>query len=57
MIMKAITYHEYGDPQVLKLEEIQKPVVKENEVLIKMMASSVNSADVRLRSAWYRICW
>ncbi|MDA3928312.1 MAG: NAD(P)-dependent alcohol dehydrogenase [Prolixibacteraceae bacterium] len=43
--MKAIVYREYGTPDVLKLEEIEKPVPKDNEVLIKVKASSINSWD------------
>jgi hypothetical protein len=36
--MKAIVYHEYGSADVLKCEEIEKPVPKQNEVLIKVLA-------------------
>jgi len=43
--MKAILYHKYGSPEVLKLEEIDKPIPKANEVLIKVRAASVNSWD------------
>ena len=43
--MKAIVFHSYGSPDVLKIEEIDKPVPKENEVLIKIHASSVNDWD------------
>lgn len=43
--MQAIVYHEYGSPDVLKLEEIEKPVPKDDEVLIKVHASSINSWD------------
>jgi len=40
--MKAIVYHEYGSPDVLKLEEVQKPTPTDNELLIKVYAVSVN---------------
>ena len=47
--MKAIVCSKYGPPQVLKLEEISKPIPKENEILIKIYASTVTVADVTLR--------
>jgi NADPH:quinone reductase-like Zn-dependent oxidoreductase len=43
--MKAVTYYEYGSPDLLKLEEVQKPTPKDNEVLIKIHAASVNRSD------------
>lgn len=43
--MKAIVYHEYGSPDVLNLEEVQKPIPRDNEVLIKVHAASVNDWD------------
>ena len=46
--MKAIVYHEYGSPDVLKCEELEKPVPKDGEVLIKVCAASVNPLDWRL---------
>lgn len=45
--MKAIVQDKYGSPEVLELQEIDKPVVKENEVLIRVHAAGVNAAD------WY----
>jgi NADPH:quinone reductase-like Zn-dependent oxidoreductase len=43
--MKAIVHHEYGSPDVLELEEIDRPVVKDDEVLVRVRASSANPAD------------
>lgn len=43
--MKAIVYHEYGLPDVLKLEEVEKPVPTEDQLLIKVHAVSVNRSD------------
>jgi NADPH:quinone reductase-like Zn-dependent oxidoreductase len=43
--MKAIVAHDYGGPEVLKLEEVPVPEPKENEVLVRVIASGVNPAD------------
>ena len=43
--MKAIVYHEYGSPDVLVLEDIDTPAVEDDEVLIRVRASSANPAD------------
>jgi len=46
--MKAIVYYNYGSPDVLKCEEIEKPTAGDDEVLIKVRAASVNPLDWRL---------
>jgi NADPH:quinone reductase-like Zn-dependent oxidoreductase len=48
--MKAIVYHKYGSPDVLQIEEIEKPTTTENQVLIKVHAASVNAGDYRVRA-------
>ena len=48
--MKAMVYHEYGPPGVLKLEDVQKPTVGNNEVLIKVRAATVGTWDCEARS-------
>ncbi|MBO8172882.1 MAG: NAD(P)-dependent alcohol dehydrogenase [Bacillaceae bacterium] len=49
--MKAIVNTEYGQPEVLQLKEIDKPQPKENELLIRVYATAVNSGDIHLRKA------
>lgn len=49
--MKAVVLHKYGSPDVLNLEEVQKPIPKDNEVLVKVYAASVNAGDWHLMRA------
>jgi NADPH:quinone reductase-like Zn-dependent oxidoreductase len=46
-LMKAMVYHKYGSPDVLQLEEVEKPTPKDDEVLIKVLAASANAPDWR----------
>jgi NADPH:quinone reductase-like Zn-dependent oxidoreductase len=51
--MKAVVAHEYGAPEVLKFEEVPRPEPKENEALVRVIASSVNPADPLTLSGKY----
>lgn len=53
--MKAIVYTKYGPPDVLQLREVDKPIPKDDEVLIKIYATTVNRTDCAVRSAEYFI--
>jgi NADPH:quinone reductase-like Zn-dependent oxidoreductase len=46
--MKAIVYHQYGSPDVLELTQVEKPAPRDDEVLLKVHAASVNPADWHL---------
>ena len=49
MIMQAVTYRRYGPPEVLEVREVDRPVPKRNEVLIRIIASTVGPADCAFR--------
>lgn len=53
--MKAIVHTKYGPPEVASIREVDKPTPKDNEVLVKVYASTVNRTDAGFRSAIYFI--
>ena len=52
-MMKAVVAHEYGAPEVLKFEDVPRPEPKEDEALVRVIASAVNPADPLTLSGKY----
>jgi NADPH:quinone reductase len=53
--MKAIRVHEFGGPEVMKLEEIPKPEIGSGKVLVKVHAAGINPVDTYIRSGAYAV--
>ena len=53
--MKAVRIHEYGGPEVLKLEDIAAPVPKANEVLLRVKACALNHLDLWIRQGMPKV--
>jgi len=49
--MRAVVHDRYGGPEVLRLEEVERPVPKEDEVLVRIHATTVNRSDCGMRGA------
>jgi NADPH:quinone reductase-like Zn-dependent oxidoreductase len=56
-MMKAVVAHEYGAPEVLKLEEARRPEPRDDEALVRVIASGVNPADPLTLSGKYAEEW
>ncbi len=57
MKMKAIVCTRYGPPDVLQIEEVERPTPKDNEVLIRVHAATVTKGDCELRSLKIPLLW
>lgn len=55
--MKAITYQRYGPPDVLSVEEVEKPAPADGEVLIRVRAAEATKSDCEMRSFRYAVKW
>jgi NADPH:quinone reductase-like Zn-dependent oxidoreductase len=54
-MMKALVRHRYGGPEVLRLEDVEKPALEDDRVLVRVRASSINKADWHQLRGWPRV--
>lgn len=50
--MRAARFHTFGDPSVLRVEEVAQPAARDDDVLIRVSAASINSADLGARQGY-----
>jgi NADPH:quinone reductase-like Zn-dependent oxidoreductase len=55
--MKAVVYERYGPPDVLRVEEIERPIPRDDEVLVRVRAAEVTKADCEMRSFRFQVKW
>jgi NADPH:quinone reductase-like Zn-dependent oxidoreductase len=55
--MKAITYSEYGAPEVLCLQDVAKPAPKDDEILVRVIAAEATKSDCEMRSFRFSVKW
>lgn len=55
--VKAVVYQSYGSPEVLHISEVEKPIPKDDEVLIKVHAAEVTKSDCEIRSFNFAVKW
>src|SRR5438132_7291063 len=52
--MRAVRFHEYGDPSTLRIEDVARPEPKPGEVLIRVHAAGVNAIDWKFRAGYLK---
>lgn len=55
--MKAIAYTRYGPPDVLHLQELERPVPADNEILIRVRAAEATKSDCEMRRSRFAVKW